>query len=827
MVRRILVPVVRLKSKRVIAGLIFILVIGWLGCRTVCSQTVLEDLPVEHREKYNKINRWLDQKLVEWKPSRYNNISFCAHHLLISEQMVNFTPPGSDLLFLEMLQETGIDCVRLSIFPYNYEKYSLRYDFLIGKIKEKKLKLMVAYMVGNLPQGDVLSFEEYKKKELDFTLEFVKKHNPDYYAVVTEPITMEKRIKLPRRLSDEEWVRLVRETVNLVKKIDPRIKTIAALNTEAGQLDLARKFSRVGNLDIVAFQLYGPAGMYKEYKGWVGTGDVVTEAINYVQAQAKDVWLTETWLSIPTAETWNGTKSSNSYFNASFMAELDAKWLKLVTYYAQNNNIKGISPFFTGKFISYPESNPEEQKQNFIRNFYSGHRTKPFCAYQDIIREVNRGIPDSNTAGSFVSKGNSGNVAKKLSKIKIASLYDNITDGVKYGRSLEETVQLLQETNTDFVFRGFFKWIWPIMESPDEIPLELIKASGASEQAVKTFSENLKGQGYYYGNLRKYISAIKVNNPDLIFCTAVPAQCIGKLEINPLTGKLYSTEDSWAMAFDPGKWKIEAGGKLVTKEQFQKWFYGVHPYGGTDAKEYDWHKAEAFFPDITNGAYQELLVSLVKKQIDCGADAIWIDGLPQEPIFYSIFKNSGRNMLKDMSAAAAKIVDAIHEYGITKGKYIYVGYWANPLGLLGGFAYTPAKVDFVTIAPSQEEVLAKKIDEVKWIAEAGNIRKIYGDIPIFAFIDWAFDDSQVVAFSQKLNKEEQSQVLEVFDKAFENMGVKFVYPLHGGYMGSGAVTTKLSFGKDRIYDSLAPEFDSYKTIKKLAQEKARLQKTGE
>ncbi len=424
-----------------------------------------------------------------------------------------------------------------------------------------------------------------------------------------------------------------------------------------------------------------------------------------------------------------------------------------------------------------------------------------------------------------VEQQDMNNARGKLSKIKIASLYDNITDGIKYGRSIDDTVTLLKETNTDFVFRGFFKWIWPVFDAPDKIPFKLIKLSGVNQQALKWYSGMLGSQGYYYENLKKHISAIKLSNPDLIFCGAIPAQCIGKMELNPITGKVYTINDAWAMSFDPQKWKIKFGDNFVTKEQFQKWFYGIHSYGGTDAKNYIWRKAEAFFPDITNPAYQELLVSWAKKQIDCGADAIWIDGLPQEQIFNAIFKEAGAAMYKDMSAAASKIVDAIHMYGTSKGKYIYVGYWANPFGLVKSPAYVPAKVDFVTVSPSKEEVLARKLDKDKWGTEVKSIRKIYGDIPIFAFIDWAFDDSQVVAFSQKLNKEEQSEVLENFDKAFERMGVKFVYPIHGGYMGSAAVTTKLSFGKDRIYDSLAPEFETYNTIRALASKKSKNQLT--
>jgi len=788
----------------------------------MCAQTTPEEIPVEHRDRYNKMDLWLDQKISEWKPTEYKPISFCAHHLLASEQMINFTDGSFDLPFLEMLEETGIDCVRLSIFPYNYEKYPQRYDDLIAKIKEKKLKLMVAYMVGNLPQGTVGSFKEYKKKELDFTAMFIKKYNPDYYAVVTEPITMEKRIKLGFRLSDEEWIDLVKDAADLVKEINPGVKTIAAVNTEAEQFDLAKKLAAVKNLDIIGFQLYGSAGMYKEYKGWAGTGDVVTQTIDYVKSKGKDTWITETWLSIPSAETWNGTKSSNTYFNDPMMAPLDAKWIKLITYYAEKYAIKGVSPFFTGKFISYPSNSRDEQKNNLLRDFKTNNRTLPFYAYRDVIKEFKNNVvnPDGNN-NSLINRNDIKKPKEKLSEIRIASVYDNITDGIKYGRSIGDTVALLKETNTDFVFRGFFKWIWPVFDSPNKIPDQLVKLSGANEQTLKWYSRMLGSQGYYYENLKKYISAIKESIPDLIFCGAIPAQCIGKLELNPITQRVYSLNDAWGMSFDPQKWNLRYNDSPVTKEQFQKWFYGIHPYGGTDAKDYDWHKAEAFFPDITNADFQELLVSFAKKQIDCGADAIWIDGLPLEAIFDSIFKQGTQALNRDLSIAASKIVDAIHEYGRTKGIYVYVGYWANPFGLIKGDSYVPAKVDFVTIAPSKEEVLNKKIDENKWGKEVGFIRKIYGDIPIFAFIDWAFDDSQTVAFSQKLNKEEQNQVLEEFDKAFENIGVKFVYPVHGGYMGRGEVTTKLSFGKDRIYDSLAPEFQTYETIKELSRNKSR------
>jgi hypothetical protein len=136
------------------------------------------------------------------------------------------------------------------------------------------------------------------------------------------------------------------------------------------------------------------------------------------------------------------------------------------------------------------------------------------------------------------------------------------------------------------------------------------------------------------------------------------------------------------------------------------------------------------------------------------------------------------------------------------------------------FPYTPPDLDFITTAPFNQEVLNKKLDSSRWNLEIPATEKIYGETPNFAFIDWAFDSSQTVMFSQKLSTEEQRQVLKTFDSSFTKLGVNFVYPIHGGYMGNSEITTQLAWGKYRIYDALAPEFQTYETIKELAQGKA-------
>lgn len=119
----------------------------------------------------------------------------------------------------------------------------------------------------------------------------------------------------------------------------------------------------------------------------------------------------------------------------------------------------------------------------------------------------------------------------------------------------------------------------------------------------------------------------------------------------------------------------------------------------------------------------------------------------------------------------------------------------------------------------------KRIDETKWKGRIGKIRESYGNVPIIAFIDWTFTaDTPLEAFSQTLSKEEQREALMNFDEFFAENGIIFAYSVHGGYMGRDA--TKLAFDRYYKYDSLALEFDTYETIRKLAQNRRRGQETA-
>ncbi len=408
------------------------------------------------------------------------------------------------------------------------------------------------------------------------------------------------------------------------------------------------------------------------------------------------------------------------------------------------------------------------------------------------------------TSGYSIISTSSQNIYKPIfPEIKVACLYERVTDWINFNRSIDDVISILNETKTDFIFRGWWRW----SPCPDDANMTL------PPDFPSNYVENCVRRGYTYKHLENAIKRIKEKMPSVIFCGAVPSQIITRLTWNPITKEFFGTNETWAMALNPQKWGIN-----MTKEEFQyefaKWHLWVDP--NSTLEDYDYRKVNAYFPDITNEDFQELLLSWAYKQIDCGVDAIWIDMLfAQANMLYKITGDIYHPAVKESYEAACKIVDEIHGYGESKGKYIYVGTWSA----CAIYPYEKPSLDFITASPSSTEVYEMKMNETKWDERISIVREKFGDIPFFAFIDWASTThTPLGVFSQYLSKEEQREFLKIADIFFAKKGINFIYPVHGGWMGNDAEI--LSYGISRTYDSLAPEFETYETIVKLTQNKA-------
>lgn len=428
----------------------------------------------------------------------------------------------------------------------------------------------------------------------------------------------------------------------------------------------------------------------------------------------------------------------------------------------------------------------------------------PIYAEQSLkphVIEMNKFLRSSNIELSAV---NSGYAEDRLSHVKVASVYERITDGTYLiNRNTTEVSSMLYETKTDFIFRGW----WRFHPAPES----LTDSTGFfnSEQLAEA-----KEIGYTYEDLKNATSEIKKEKPDIIFAGAVGAQFLdSEKDRNPMTGEILNRDKTWTMALNPQKWGIN-----VSKEEFLQEFGSKHSGYSVNGP--------FFYPDITNPDFQNLLLSWVEKQIDSGVDAIWIDLLYTQADMFNDYatKNpsvaeNARKASADSYEAASKIIDEVHVYGYSKyGKYIYVGTWAYPAVSL---PYVKPDLDFVTLTVPQEEILFVEFDSKAWDKKITDVSSNFGSIPILVLLDWASGtNTSLGIFSQTLTSEQQKEFLKRADDFFTKKGIIFVYPLHGGYMGDGAKI--LSFGKFPIYDSLAQEFQTYDTIKELAQNKSKM-----
>ncbi|SNQ60235.1 NosD domain-containing protein [Candidatus Methanoperedens nitratireducens] len=384
-----------------------------------------------------------------------------------------------------------------------------------------------------------------------------------------------------------------------------------------------------------------------------------------------------------------------------------------------------------------------------------------------------------------------------FNNLSVAVVYERVADKMQkdIGRNITNVTELLGSIKTDIIFRGWWHERM-ILDDCAQLP------NPAQQQLCDDSS-------YTYSHLNKATSEIKKTLPDSIFIGAVPAQQIYSTTYNPDTHKFIQYPDTWYMALDPAKLGITG----ITKEKFQCEYAKNRAWLNKtfDCTQYNPANMKAYFPDITNTTFQALLLSLAEKQIDSGADGIWFDGLFSQAGYLARLTNDINNSAVNASySASLMIIDGVHNY-----KHgVYAGTWAGWIKS----PYPPPNLDFTTVTPSREEVLNQNFNEISWNMTISLIKEKRGDIPIIAFIDWSdTSETPLGAFSQNLSKESQSNFLRIADAFFQKKGIIFAYPMHGGFLGIDAQV--LSYGTYPYYDALAPEFDTYGTIRQLSSAK--------
>ena len=336
------------------------------------ASTVPSDVPTAYREKYIEITSWLDQKLIDWKPKEYQPLNFGAYHVFASDEMFVKSNEEIDLKILEVLEQTNSDIIVLYIRPSSYFSQKARYDKLINKIRSNGKKLFIGARFDEVK----MDFKEYEKELTDYTINIIAAIKPEYFGVLIEPRTMEKRNGFTA--SDEEWTKMVERISDQSKQLSPGTKTVASGHKE--ELKFLEMASNIKSLDIIGIDLYFNDGTYNEYSGYLGKGDIIGNTIDYANSKGKETWILETWASDPTVG-----REIQKVSNQPFMMSIDAKWLRLMTYYAQKHNMTVIVPFFTGKFVAYTDN-----AEDFIKDLNNNERTPVFYEYKNLIQEYSK-----------------------------------------------------------------------------------------------------------------------------------------------------------------------------------------------------------------------------------------------------------------------------------------------------------------------------------------------------------------------------------------------------------------------------------------------------
>ncbi len=396
-----------------------------------------------------------------------------------------------------------------------------------------------------------------------------------------------------------------------------------------------------------------------------------------------------------------------------------------------------------------------------------------------------------------------------LSDVKVAIQYRIVTDGEKFNRAPKEVINIFKETNADFIFQGWLTQ-WPLPNKISDLPID--------------DQRRYEVEGYSYEHLERAVSEIKSEFPDIIFSGGTQLEFFYPDELQDIDEE-NRRDAAWNMALNPEKWGINYSKKDMQCYWAKRWGF-IEKEDICPNEEKLKSVMTFYFPDITNPDFQEIFLNRIYRQIDAGVDAVWIDMFyVQQLLLQTITHDENHPAVKESYESAWDIVDKIHEYGLKKGKKIYVITWVADSR--GTFIVSKTNIDIGMVTPSTQEVKDEstgkigQFDEVKWDKIVSQVNSELR-IPMFARLDYGgLGRTPLSVFSQELSNEEANVFLKDADDFFSEKGVTFIYPIHGGDMGPRDELKKLSHGKYNWYDSLAPEFRTYETIKELALNKTK------
>jgi hypothetical protein len=334
------------------------------------------------QDAYKKLlGQALDEVSNRTPEEARRRIEFGLNLFIAHEAWIRYVPQEVLIKAVDAFKEAKVDRVEFNPgqFPWldRDEVTIAKYDAAVARIRQHGLKLMLNPEYSTI-KHKVDSFVEWRKRAVILYAELARRYHPDTFVVIHEPSTMASRMGAKAKVSD--WEGFVRELARVVKENSPGTRIGAgALASEQEYFDA---FVRLPEVEVLTLDIYAIQEL-KEYN----------RMIRVAQAAGKPVYIEETWRP-PYFHPQRGmtleTVMLKNVGNREFQ-ELDSRWLRVMTAYAQANGLEAITPVWMFPLFSYVDGSGDLDDWSYTRAVMEaimhGERTTTFRTLQEMVRE--------------------------------------------------------------------------------------------------------------------------------------------------------------------------------------------------------------------------------------------------------------------------------------------------------------------------------------------------------------------------------------------------------------------------------------------------------
>ncbi|HZW55674.1 MAG TPA: hypothetical protein VFF30_05235 [Nitrososphaerales archaeon] len=338
--------------------------------------------------------QWVNQQMAQWKTSSNSSVNFGVLFPRASYDNILFSynTPQVENTSLNMLLSTGASCVRIDLgydaWLKNDTSTQSTISSLVGQIRSAGRCFIIADASAESYRKQPLPWADFKTAWVQRVRTLAALFHPDYYIVIKEPgwyaPMVSDALTNPSFQDPNDWINLTQTLVSTVQSVSPNTKigvSIAAdsLSTNAAlYTSFLTGVSKISGLSFIGFDIYTESGFQN-------TQNFLTQNGN----GGKDVWI---------AECWSGDGSG---IFSSTRATLDASWILLIYYFAQQIHALMLIPFYTDLFASYSLTSSSPTSASQILSLYQ-QRTDVYQEYRNIISAAS-GTQTSVTTTSSIS----------------------------------------------------------------------------------------------------------------------------------------------------------------------------------------------------------------------------------------------------------------------------------------------------------------------------------------------------------------------------------------------------------------------------------------